>query len=137
MTDEGRHNLAAEELALADEEIRAADQLLATSLPRIALTRAYFACFHAVRALLHARDLEPRTHRGTLHLFSLHYVKPGRFAPAAGRLLARLQKYREEADYGESFVVDEAGAREEIAAARAFVDDLRVAVASELAQDRG
>lgn len=135
MTGAGRRSAATEELGLADEELRAADQLLATGLPRIALTRAYFACFHAVRSLLYADDLEPRTHKGTLHLFSLHHVKSGRFEPAAGRLLARLQKYREEADYGESFVVDEAGAREEIAAARAFVAELRVHVVAALDRD--
>lgn len=105
----------------AREELRAADQLLAVTLPRIALTRVYFACFHAVRALLFADNLEPKTHRGALNLFNLHFVRSGRFEPAASRLLARLQKFREEADYGESFVVDEEGAREELGAGRAFV----------------
>lgn len=125
MTDEGRRVAANEELLLADEELRAADQLLRVGMPRIALTRAYFACFHAVRGLLYSENLAPRTHQGTLHLFNLHFVKSGRFEPGAARLLARLQKYREEADYGEAFVVDDAGAREEIDAARAFVGELR------------
>lgn len=125
MTDEGRRESASEELARADEELRAADQLVAIGIPRIALTRAYFACFHAVRALLYAENLEPRTHQGTHHLFNTHFVRTGRFEPAATRLLARLQKYREEADYSESFVVDEAGARAEIAAAAEFVARVR------------
>jgi hypothetical protein len=56
-------------------------------------------------------------------------VRTGRFEPATSRLLARLQKFREEADYSESFPIDEAGAREERAAARAFVER----VAAELA----
>jgi uncharacterized protein (UPF0332 family) len=137
VTGEGRRSASTEELGLADEELRAADQLLATGLPRISLTRVYFACFHAVRALLYADQLEPRTHQGTLHLFNLHFVRAGRFTPADGRLLARLQKYREEADYGESFVVDEEGAREEITAARAFVDRLRTEVSAVLGRERG
>jgi uncharacterized protein (UPF0332 family) len=49
-------------------------------------------------------------------------VKGGRFDPASSRLLARLQRFREEADYGEAFVVDEQGGREELDAARGFVD---------------
>lgn len=121
MTDEGRGATAAEELALAREELSAADQLVA-ALPRIALTRAYFAVFHAMRAALSAAGLEPRTHRGTLHLFNLHYVKTGTYDPAVSRLGSRLQKYREEADYGTAFVIDPTGARVEIDAARAFVD---------------
>lgn len=128
MTDEGQGASAAEELALAREELAAADQL-AAALPRIALTRAYFAVFHAMRAALSAAGLEPKTHRGTLHLFNLHFVKTGAYAPEVSRLGSRLQKYREEADYGTAFVIDAAGAKVEIDAARAFVDRLAATMA--------
>ncbi len=125
MTGEGRRAATAEELDRAQEELRAAEQLLGAGLSRISLTRAYFAAFHAARALLYAEGLEPRSHHGALHLFNLHAVKSGRFDAAASRLLARLQKFREEADYGESFPVDERGAREELEAARGFVGQVR------------
>ena len=125
MTDEGRGASASDELERADEELRAAEHLMSVAIPRVALTRVYFACFHAVRALLHAANLEPKTHQGTLHLFQLHFVKAGAFDPADGRLLARLQKYREEADYAEAFVVDAAGARQELDLAREFVARVR------------
>ena len=111
--------------AWADEELQAADELLRIDLPRVAVSCADFACIHAMRALLQAYGLEPKTHQGTLHLFQLHFVKPGMFDPAAGRLLARLQKYREEADYAEAFVVDADGARQELDHARAFVARVR------------
>lgn len=80
--------------------------------------------FHAARACLYSVGLEPTTHAGVLHLFNLHFVRTGDFEPAASRLLARLQKYREEADYDAAFVVDAAGAVEELAAARDFVADV-------------
>lgn len=128
MTDEGRHAASRDEMTLADEELRAAEHLLAVGLHRIGMTRAYFAAFHAVRAILFARGFEPKSHQGALHLFNLHFVKAGHFAPATSRLLARLQKFREEADYGEAFVVDEAGAREELTAARAFVAEIATAL---------
>jgi len=124
VTDEGRAASAAEEMAHACEELKAAGHLIAVDLPRVALTRVYFAAFHAVRALLYANGLEPRTHQGTLHLFNLHFVKTGRFEPPVSRLLARLQKFREEADYAEAFVVDAAGANEELAAARELVEKI-------------
>jgi uncharacterized protein (UPF0332 family) len=122
MTNEGKKATSAEELGRAREELRAAEHLLPLGFARIALTRAYFAVFHAVRAVLYAEGLEPRSHRGALHLFNQHLVKGGRFEPATSRLLARLQKFREEADYAEAFPVDEQGAREELEAARGFVD---------------
>jgi uncharacterized protein (UPF0332 family) len=125
VTEEARIESAASELALSDEELRAADALMAAGLARVALTRGYFAVFHAIRARLYADGHEPRSHSGTLHLFNLHYVKSGRFAAATSRLIARLQKFREEADYAASFVVDEAGASEELEAARTLVGEVR------------
>ena len=55
----------------------------------------------------------------------LHFVRTARFEPGASRLLARLRKYREEADYSHAFVVDADGACEELEAARAFVETVR------------
>ncbi|MFW6050397.1 MAG: hypothetical protein ACODAU_04440 [Myxococcota bacterium] len=43
--------------------------------------------------------------------------------------MARLQKFREEADYAQAFVVDEAGATEELAAARDLVARVRDIIA--------
>lgn len=122
MTEEGRKEASQEELSRAREELSAATKLLEARMPRIAMTRVYFACFHAVRALLYREDLEPRSHGGVLQLFNLHFVKTGRYEPVAAHLVARLQKYRQEADYATGFVVDEATARSELAAAEAFVE---------------
>jgi uncharacterized protein (UPF0332 family) len=59
------------------------------------------------------------------HLWNTHLVRTGLYDPATSRLLARLQKFREEADYARAFVVDEAGAHEEVAAARGLVERIK------------
>lgn len=125
MNAEGTASASASELALADDELGAAQGLIDLGHPRIALTRTYFAVFHAVRARLFADGLEPKTHAGVHHLWNLHLVKPGVYDAATSRLLARLQKYREEADYAREFVVDETGAREELTAAQELVARIR------------
>ena len=132
MTEEGRRESSVEELALAEEELNAADSLLLAGFARVSLTRAYFSVFHAARARLYAAGFEPRTHAGVHHLFNLHFVKSARFEPGTSRLMARLQKYREEADYSRAFVIDADGAQEELEAARAFVERIR----AQLAPDR-
>ena len=132
MTEEGRYESSLEELSLADEEMGAADSLLRAGFARVSLTRAYFAVFHVARASLYAAGFEPRTHAGVIHLFNLRFVRPGWFDPGTSRLMARLQKYREEADCSRAFVIDAAGAREEIEAARSFVEAARAQAA-----DRG
>ena len=129
MTEDGQRDSARTELELAGEELRAADTLLAAELPRVALTRAYYAVFHAARAKLFAEGFEPRTHTGTAHLFNLHFVRSGAVGADASRIMARLQKFREEADYAQAFVIDEAGAREEIEAARGLVGQIRESIA--------
>lgn len=125
MTAGGQAEAVTAELDLAAEELAAAENLLAAGFARIALARAYFALFHGVRARLYADGLEPRTHSGVQHLWNVHLVRPGVYPASTSRLLARLQKFREEADYAQAFVVDEAGAREEIDAARGLVDQIR------------
>lgn len=77
------------------------------------------------------RVFEPRTHRGAQHLFNLHFVRTGQFEPATSRLIARLQKYREEADYAPAFVVDDEGAREDLEAARGFVARIRTVLSAQ------
>ena len=125
MNAEGCRESSRAELSLAEEELNGAELLLEAGFARVSLARTYFAVFHAARALLYASGFEPRTHGGVHHLFNLHFVKTTRFEPGASRLLAKLQKYREEADYSRAFVVDGDGAREELEAARAFVETVR------------
>lgn len=124
MTDEGRRAAAEEERDRAREELRAARHLLDSGFARIALTRAYFACFHAIRAALFADGIEPRTHHGAISLFNVHFVKAGRATSSDSRVVMRLQRYREEADYAEGFLIDADGASEEIEAAERFVAGL-------------
>ena len=106
-----------------------AEGLLRDGIPRIAIARVYFAVFHALRAQLYAEGFEPRTHCGAQHLFNLHFVRAGRYEASTSRLIARLQKYREDADYAPAFVVDQRGAQEDLDAGREFVARVREALA--------
>ena len=122
MTEEGCQQSVQEELALAREELRAARQLIDGALPRVAMTRIYYALFHAVRALLYGENLQPKSHRGTLNLFNLHFVKAGVFPAGTSRMLSRLQRFREDADYAQGFVITGDEAVEELDEAETFVE---------------
>jgi uncharacterized protein (UPF0332 family) len=121
VTDEGAREAGDEEIALAREELRATEALLAAGIPRVALTRAYFAAFHVVRALLFDLGIEPRSHRAAASLFARHYIRTGRLPREDSRILSRLQKYREDADYGGALVADDDMARDEVQRAADFV----------------
>lgn len=68
MTDENRKRNVVEALARASEARTAAEALLAAGLHRDAVSRAYYAAFHYMRALLFARGLDPRSHRSAFQL---------------------------------------------------------------------
>lgn len=97
--DDTRQNVQLEQ-EVGNEALNAARILLEKGLHRSAMSRAYYALFHYVKALLYTQGLEPRTHEGLEHLFGLHWVKAGKVDAGSAKLLARLQKYREQSDYG-------------------------------------
>lgn len=134
MTSEGERESAAAELELSEEELRVAEKLLEDGFVRVAVTHAYFAAFHAVRARLYSESHEPRTHAGVQHLWNLHFVKTGLYEPSTYQILTRLQKLREEADYVPGFELPEARAREELEAARGLVERIREELRSGRAQ---
>ncbi len=61
--------------------------------------RLYYAVFHAVSALLVSDGHKVGTHHGSIAVFSLHYVKTGKFSPEEGRLYSQLETMRERGDY--------------------------------------
>jgi uncharacterized protein (UPF0332 family) len=137
VTEDNRAHAVKLELRRADEELQAARALVAGALLRPAMTRVYYAAFHAARALLFAKGLEPRSHAGILHLLNVHYIRANHLEPRWSRTLARLQKFREEADYGGEFVLDEDGLAEELQAAEAFCARARSLLAPLAGRDEG
>jgi len=104
VTDTNKKKNILEELSRAEECLRAADLLCQNTLYADAVSRLYYYVFHAVRALLLARGLEPKSHEGTLRLLSMHFGKPGIIKHQSSHIFARLMKYRAEADYNPSYV---------------------------------
>jgi len=87
------------EFKRGNESLAAAKLLADAELFNDAMSRAYYAVLHYVRSLLFTEDIVPRSHHGAFVHFSKHFVKTGRMSPDFNRILGRLQKLREEADY--------------------------------------
>jgi uncharacterized protein (UPF0332 family) len=135
VTRENAAENAKAEIARAQEALRACEVLLRESLFNDAISDAYYACFHAVRALLFTRGLEPRSHRGALHLFNLHFVRTGRLEARHLAALARAQYDRVSADYGATRRFSREEAEEELAAARELVAAARLVLAEPSARE--
>ena len=125
MTDENRRRNALDELARADVCLNEARALHNASLPYGAASRAYYAVFHAARALLMSIGIEARSHKGIVSTIGEHFVRPGRISPGMGRLVSRMQRDREDADYstGAVFTIEEAS--QMISDAESFLAEAR------------
>lgn len=127
MTGENRKRNGADELQSAREALADARVLLERGSPRGAVTRAYYAAFHAARAVLLSRGLQVKTHSGLMQKFSEEFIKTGALAVRTKDTLAGLMEKRGVADYGERSewtLLSEQVARELVAAANEFVDDM-------------
>jgi hypothetical protein len=90
-------------LARAASALGAADLLCDNGFINEAVSRLYYFLLYRIRAVLMGEGLEPRSHEGVLRLFSLHFVKTGKFQPESAHLFSKLMKYREEADYNPAY----------------------------------
>jgi uncharacterized protein (UPF0332 family) len=111
--DELRSRITAR-LDKAQRKMRAAELLLRGGEIEDAISRAYYAAYHAAQALLLSVGLSPRTHEGTVTLFGLHFVQTGRVDRRLGRALARAREDRENGDYADVSFFDEEDARRAI-----------------------
>lgn len=110
MTGENRRRNALDELGRAETCLHEARALQEAALPYGAASRAYYAVFHAARSLLFSLGIEVKTHSGLVAMVGDHFVRPGRLSSELGRLVSRMQRDREDADYttGAVFTADEA-----------------------------
>ncbi|MDU0460202.1 MAG: HEPN domain-containing protein [Geobacteraceae bacterium] len=82
-----------------NDSLKSAEALVELDLILDGLSRAYYAALHHARALLLSIDIVPKSHKGTLTLFSLHFIKTGIIPKEIGVNFSILQKIREDSDY--------------------------------------
>jgi uncharacterized protein (UPF0332 family) len=104
------------------EELRAAEALLEAGFPSQALSRAYFAGFHAATAALLVLGEAPSTRSGVVSAFGRRVIEQGGLEREVGRSLRKLFEDRIDVDYALADApAEEAGLA--IAEAERLVDD--------------
>lgn len=91
--------LARDELQRAQDELKSAKVLQENELYFKSIVSSYYAVYHAAKAALLIKGVVPKSHEGVERLFSLYYVKTNEIEIDIGRIIGRLMKLREEADY--------------------------------------
>jgi uncharacterized protein (UPF0332 family) len=72
-----------------------------------AINRMYYACFHAVGALLVKHKINASTHSGTRQKFGQHFIKTGMIGKALGKHFTDLFEKRHKGDYNDFYDYDE------------------------------
>jgi uncharacterized protein (UPF0332 family) len=106
---------------LATEDLAAAQDNLRLGHLRAAVSRAYYAMFYAVTAVLGSRGLWRSKHQGVIAAFGEHLVKPGLVEPRYGRMLHDAFETRLDSDYAPQPDLNETSARNQITNAQEFV----------------
>ncbi len=112
-------------LERADDCLAQAELLLASSYPGAALSRSYYAMFHAATAALLHRGIERRSHQGIIAAFGQTFAKTGIVDIRFHRYLADAFDLRQESDYRAVVRLTDEQAREVLGWAEDFVNVCR------------
>jgi uncharacterized protein (UPF0332 family) len=79
--------------------------LLENNFYNTTVSRLYYSCFHATKALLLTKELIPKTHSGVISNLHKYFVAEGNFDNNHAAFFARLMKERIENDYND-FIIE-------------------------------
>lgn len=125
MTDiNNKKALVSYRLESAKEKLKSAIALLKDDDYKDSVSRSYYAIFTAARALLATKGLDSSKHSGVVALFNQHFVKAKIVSKEASKLIGKAKLYREQADYGDFFVVSREEAKTQIQSAKRFIAEV-------------
>ena len=108
---------------LSNEELSAAELLLHNSLYRAAISRAYYALYHTVQALLVAKNINTRTHRGLIQQFGQQFIKTGELSKKLSRILSDTFDLRKLSDYDETISITQQQAERTLEHTKIFISE--------------
>jgi uncharacterized protein (UPF0332 family) len=109
----------------ARENLASAQKNLDSGFYGDVASRAYYAAFHAISAVLADHGLTFSSHAQTLGSFNRELIKTGVFPADTFRKLQRLFEDRQVADYDWNISVDEETAKQDLADAEWLVNACR------------
>lgn len=108
-------------LEKAERKLKVTERLLESNDYGNAISRAYYAVYQAAQALLLTEGQRAEDHKGVVTLFSLLFVKTGKFSKNLGKYLSNLKDDREASDYEVFSYIDHETAEEAVKEAREFI----------------
>lgn len=98
----------------AREDLDAAHLLFDAGNYRIANNRAYYAIFHAMRAVLVFDNFDSSKHSGVIAEFRRRYIKEGIFPAEISKMIGAAFTIRNASDYDDMFIASKDDTEEQI-----------------------
>ncbi|NUO80204.1 HEPN domain-containing protein [candidate division KSB1 bacterium] len=89
-----------------------------------ASSRAYYAVFYAIEAMLLTKQLSFSKHAGVIAAFNQHFIKSGVFPKEFSKMLERLFRNRQMGDYGYEPPLSAEETEEDLRVAQRIVDSI-------------
>jgi len=118
-------SIAKAHLGKALERLRVAEGLFRDGDYEDAVSRAYYAMYHAARAALSTVNVFPKTHEGVVSEFGRKFVVAGIFPRELGKNLADAKAARETYEYSVTATAGRSEAEAILLNTRKFVDTIR------------
>ena len=114
----------------AKEDLDAAHLLFDTGNYRIVNNRAYYAIFHALRAVLVFDNFDSSKHSGIIAEFRRRYIKEGIFPTEMSKMIGSAFTIRNASDYDDMFIASRDDTEEQIANAEYIYKLLRTYISN-------
>ncbi len=120
-----REDLIRYRIETAEKEVRSAEILMEHADFKGANNRAYYAIFHAIRAILAKEGTDFKRHKDVLAYFNKEYVKPEIFSRELGRRIAEAEEIRHASDYDDFYLSSRDESEETIATAKDIIAEVK------------
>lgn len=125
MTEDNRRVAIEQDLHQSELALKAARLLKDAGLYNDALSRLYYALYHATSALLVTESVEPRRHRVITSLLTTHFVRTGVLSAEDIAVVGKAQTYRSLADYNRAWEATAVIADEAFASVEPLITRIR------------
>lgn len=120
MLNDKRCALAIYRMERAKELIDDAKQLYKSGSYKSSNNRAYYAIFHAMKAVLALEEVDFKKHSGVIQYFQREYIKTGIFEKAYSDIIISASEIRNASDYDDFFLASKEETKEQIDNAELF-----------------
>lgn len=118
-------SIAKAHMEKAIKRLRVAEKLLQDNEYEDAVSRAYYAMYHAAKAALATINIFPKTHEGVVSEFGRKFVLTRTFPKELGKTLADTKAARETYEYSVTATMEKTEAETIVFNTRAFVEAIK------------